>query len=111
MTGEGKGRKKGTNIFYVFHNGQPLIFGFGDLIEKWSLPDPFTPGENTSPWTLMQNSNQLCTWEVLRISHTISFLKWVSVKEHGNGEYLFFTESLSLLKIDLRHHGYLYSLY
>lgn len=38
MTGDGKGKKKGTDIFYVFHNGKPLNSGFGDLIEKWSLP-------------------------------------------------------------------------
>lgn len=41
MTGDGKGKKKGTDIFYVFHNGKPLNSGFGDLIEKWSLPWAF----------------------------------------------------------------------
>lgn len=61
MTRGGKGRKKGTNTFYLFHNGKPLNSGFGDLIEKWNLADPFTPGENTCPWALMQNGNQICT--------------------------------------------------
>lgn len=90
MTSSGKGRKKGTKIFYLFHNGKPLNSGFGDLTEKWNLPDPFTPGENTCPWILMQNGNQICTWEVVRISSTISFFKLVSVKEHESEEHLFF---------------------
>lgn len=93
MTRGGKGRKKGTNIFYLFHNGKPLNSGFGDLIEKWNLADPFTPGENTSPWALMQNGNQICTWEVVRISPALSFLKLVSVKQHGSEEFFFFLQS------------------
>lgn len=76
MTGDGKGRKEGTYIFCVFHNDKLLNSGFGD-IEKWSLPDSLTPGENTSSWTLMQNGNQPHTWEIVRISPTISFfLNW-----------------------------------
>lgn len=80
MTEDGKGMKGDTNVFYAFHNGKPLISGFGDLIGKWSLPDPFIPGEDTSLWTLMQNGNQICTWEAVRISPTISFFKLVFVK-------------------------------
>lgn len=74
MSGNGNGRKKGTDIFYVLHNGKSLICGFGDCISKCSFSVPFTPGENSSPWTLIQNGNRLCAWKTAKESKSENIL-------------------------------------
>jgi len=85
MTGDGMVRKKGTDTFYVLYNGKPLISSFGDCICRCSPSVPFIPGENSSPWTLMRNGNQLRAGKIVKENtpHNIIFLL-ISIKEHMN---------------------------
>lgn len=108
MKGDGKGRRKGTDTFYVLQKGKPLISGFGDCISRCSVSVPFIPGENSSPWTLMQNGNQLGTGKIVKENKSPNILIWllVCIKEHGNGEYLFSQSHYYCYKLIWGHCGY-----
>lgn len=101
MGGDGKLRKKGADKLYILYNGKVLISAFEGCISRCSLSVPFTPGENTSLWTLLQNGNVLYMGKiVMQYPHFLNCFPQKSMEMESTS--LFFTESLSLLQIDLR---------